>query len=254
MGNVNLHYLDIEQLSEKDRRVFVYLPNEYNEETQYPVLYMFDGHNLFFDDVAAFGKSWGLKDYLDSNNIPLVVVGVDCNHIGNNRLVEYCPYNSFNGRFDIGFGLGDNTASWFAYTLKPFIEENYSVSSDRENIGIAGSSMGGLMSMYTVCKYNQFFSKAACLSSSFDLCYQSLYDDIQQCEMDSNTKIYLDYGSNEMRTKQVLANRLEQHLEINHLLQEKGCTTYPRLVNHGYHNEETWQASLPIIIPYLFNF
>ena len=43
------------------RRVYIYLPDEYYEKPkrQYPVLYMFDGHNVFYDEDATYGKSWG---------------------------------------------------------------------------------------------------------------------------------------------------------------------------------------------------
>lgn len=43
---------------------------------------MFDGHNLFEDQEATYGKSWGLKDYLDHSGLPLIVVGMECNHRG----------------------------------------------------------------------------------------------------------------------------------------------------------------------------
>ena len=28
-------------------------------------MYMFDGHNVFFDEDATFGKSWGMNDYME---------------------------------------------------------------------------------------------------------------------------------------------------------------------------------------------
>ena len=51
----------------EQRRVYVYLPTMYEAEPdrRYPVLYMFDGQNVFFDEDATFGKSWGVADYLD---------------------------------------------------------------------------------------------------------------------------------------------------------------------------------------------
>ena len=44
------------------RRAYVYLPESYmyEPEMRYPVLYMFDGHNVFFDEDATYGKSWGM--------------------------------------------------------------------------------------------------------------------------------------------------------------------------------------------------
>ena len=52
----------------EQRRVYVYLPTMYeaDPERRYPVLYMFDGQNVFFDADATYGKSWGVADYLDS--------------------------------------------------------------------------------------------------------------------------------------------------------------------------------------------
>ena len=62
-------YIEMEGVFSGSRVINIYLPDDYNERRKkYPVLYMFDGHNLYFDEEAAFGKSWGMKEYLDSNN------------------------------------------------------------------------------------------------------------------------------------------------------------------------------------------
>ena len=65
----------------EQRRVYVYLPTMYEAEPdrRYPVLYMFDGQNVFFDEDATFGKSWGVADYLDYTDTPLIVAAVECN-------------------------------------------------------------------------------------------------------------------------------------------------------------------------------
>ena len=67
--------IEIPSLSgDKKRKAYVYLPEDYEySDRRYPVMYMFDGHNLFFDGEATFGKSWGLKDYLDRTNTPLII-------------------------------------------------------------------------------------------------------------------------------------------------------------------------------------
>ena len=46
------------------RSAYICLPEAYTYDTNrcFPVLYMFDGHNLFFDSHATYGKSWGLKE------------------------------------------------------------------------------------------------------------------------------------------------------------------------------------------------
>lgn len=48
--------------AQEERSIHLYLPAGYFEtDERYPVLYMFDGQNLFFDQDATFGKSWGLS-------------------------------------------------------------------------------------------------------------------------------------------------------------------------------------------------
>ena len=82
----------------EQRRAYVYLPTMYEAqpELRFPVLYMFDGQNVFFNEDATYGKSWGVADYLDYTDTPLIVAAIECNAGANNeRLVEYSPY-----RFD----------------------------------------------------------------------------------------------------------------------------------------------------------
>ena len=69
----------IPQLSGKmERNVYVYLPDQLGDypDARFPVLYMFDGHNVFFDSDATYGKSWGMKDYMDETGTPLIIVAV----------------------------------------------------------------------------------------------------------------------------------------------------------------------------------
>jgi predicted alpha/beta superfamily hydrolase len=45
--------------------------------------------------------------------------------------------------------------------LKPFIDKNFSTKPDQKNTFIAGSSMGGLISIYAICEYPKVFGDAA---------------------------------------------------------------------------------------------
>lgn len=54
-----------------DRNTFVYLPDDWQSSgRRYPVVYMFDGHNLFFDSTATYGTCWGLKEYMAPTRRP----------------------------------------------------------------------------------------------------------------------------------------------------------------------------------------
>ena len=71
----------------RKRKAYIYLPDGYDGvEDRYPVMYMFDGHNLFSDKEASYGKSWGLADYLDYTRTRLIIAAVECNQSGNGRL------------------------------------------------------------------------------------------------------------------------------------------------------------------------
>ena len=96
------------------RRAYIYLPESYDEEPdrRYPVMYMFDGHNVFFDEDATFGKSWGMNDYMERTGKQLIIVGVECNHQGNCRLSEYSPVTFENAELGKIRGRGSITMNW----------------------------------------------------------------------------------------------------------------------------------------------
>jgi predicted alpha/beta superfamily hydrolase len=80
-----VNYWDIkipELTGEESRKAYIYLPDSYQHENakRYPVLYMFDGHNVFFDSHATYGKCWGMKEYMDKTGLQLIIVAVECNH------------------------------------------------------------------------------------------------------------------------------------------------------------------------------
>lgn len=89
---VNRHKIQIPELTgEEERNLYIYLPDSYDwdRERYYPVLYMFDGHNVFFDSDATYGKCWGMKEYMDHTNTQVIIVAVECNHSPDNgRLKE----------------------------------------------------------------------------------------------------------------------------------------------------------------------
>ena len=69
---------------EEERRAYVYLPTMYeaDPDRRYPVLYMFDGQNVFFDSDATYGKSWGMADYLDYTDTPVIVAATRSGRAG----------------------------------------------------------------------------------------------------------------------------------------------------------------------------
>lgn len=237
----------IPQLSgKKKRNVYVYVPDFATEDMRFPVLYMFDGHNVFFDQDAAFGKSWGMKEYLEDTATPMMVVAVECNH-GKNyaRLKEYSPFIFHEERIGRIVGKGQKYMDYLVNELKPMIDEKYPTLPEREHTFIAGSSMGGLMSLYAVLDYNAVFSRAACLSPSVWTHPKKMRKLIREADVAPDTVIYMDYGSREM------ANHTGMRAcfaDITHELMQRSVHLTSRIVPNGDHCEACWEEQLPFFM------
>ena len=241
-------FVTIPQLSgEMKRRVYLYLPDSYQKEPdkRYPVLYMFDGHNVFFDADATYGKSWGMRDYMRKSKKQLIIVAVECNHEGNSRLQEYSPYNFDAPKLGPIRGKGAVYMNWLTKTLKPYIDSNFRTLPDRYNTLIAGSSMGGLMALYGVCAYNQVFRRAACLSPSLWVDVNQAMQMITKANLRKDTCIYMDYGSEEMDSHFASTGAL---MAVSNLLLAKQAHLTMRIIPGGNHSEASWEKQIPIFM------
>lgn len=230
----------------KKRNAYVYLPVGYGDsDERYPVMYMFDGQNLFDDGEATFGKSWGLKDYLDFTETPLIIAAVECNSVGNGRLSEYSPVDfSISGRPPIA-GRGKIYMNWLVKNFKPYIDENFRTLPGRENTGIGGSSMGGLMTLYALSVYNAYFSKGAALSPSLWVCGAGVPDFITKTKFRKNTTIYADYGSRELSNHSAQKSAFAATCSV---LLNKGVYLTSRIVPDGTHCESSWEKQIPFFM------
>lgn len=232
----------------EDRQLYIYLPEGYDEdyERRYPVLYMFDGQNLFLDEDATYGKSWGLLNYLEESGTQLIVVAVECNtNPENGRLSEYSPWDFNDSTFGPVVGRGRETLEWFTKELKPVIDDNFRTLPDRRNTFIAGSSMGGLMSLYAVFCYNKYFSRCAALSPSLWVNYEGLRKMVRNTRIAPNTMVYMDYGSKEMGNWPGMRNGFTKMVEV---LLKKPVFLNSRIVPHGNHSEASWERQLAFAI------
>lgn len=240
--------ITIPQLSgEKTRRAYIWLPDSYEKEPQkrYPVMYMFDGHNVFFDSDATFGKSWGMAKFMTRSKKDLIIVAIECNHEGNSRLQEYSPINFQNATLGRIKGKGRIYMNWLTKELKPFIDRSYRTLPERENTILAGSSMGGLMALYGCCVYNHVFQRAACLSPSIWVDTGKMIELIARAHIKNDTCIYMDYGSQEMFNH---AANTEALMTTSHLLLSKRVNLALRVVPGGNHSEASWEQQIPIFM------
>ena len=130
------------------------------------MLYLHDGQNLF-DGRTSFvqGRTWQVREQADAaieagEVEPLVIVGIY--NTGDRRLAEYThEYN-----WQMGGGEADAYGKLLTQELMPWIANEYRVRQDRENTGMGGSSLGGLVSLYLGLRHPEVFGKLALLSPS----------------------------------------------------------------------------------------
>lgn len=231
-----------------DKQIHLYLPEGMSESKErYPVVYMYDGHNLFFDSDATYGTSWGLGDFMAAYDKELIIVGIECSHEEGERIREYCPYPVENDYFGQVDGYGDQLMDWLVNELKPFIDDNYPTIPDREGTAIVGSSMGGLMAFYSVVAYNEVFSKAGVLSPAFGFCIPELTAELSQHEMASDTRVFFSFGEAEANEE-----RLDQLAYFNQAVVEAGGTAYMHVEAGGDHSEATWRAQNQLYMDFLW--
>lgn len=147
------------------RTIRIYTPPGYTDSEQhYRVLYLHDGQNCF-DASTAFAGEWLVDESLDALHATgdpgSIVVAID--HGGVHRFDEYNPYL----HPVYGGGQGDAYVDFLVETLKPWVDEHYRTLTTREHTGIAGSSMGGLISLYAAFREPGVFSRVGVFSPAY---------------------------------------------------------------------------------------
>lgn len=233
----------------EDRTIHVYLPNDYYQSGErYPVVYMFDGQNLFYDSDATYGTCWGIREFLDTWWKKVIVVGMECSHHGNDRLSEYSPYPINSRTFGKIPGTGEQTMQWLINELKPHVDNRYRTWSHREATAIAGSSMGGMMALYAVLRHNNVFSKAAPISPAYFYKIKEFTAEIHDNDINPDTRVFIAWGSREdsrgymRRYSTALASELDA----------LGCMTYLYRQTSGRHCEADWRKQVPMWFDYLW--
>ena len=241
-----------ELTGELTRNAYLYLPESYQYEPdrRYPVLYMFDGHNVFFDSDATYGKSWGMKEYMDGSGTQMIIAAVECNHSPDHgRLKEYSPFTFRDPGLGRITGKGEITMEWMVNTFKPFVDGNCRTMPDREHTFIAGSSMGGLMSLYALLRYNHVFSRAAALSPSLWASKSRVEEMVRGARVKPGTVLYMDYGELELKNHD---DMLRHYAKITALLMERGVLTESRIIPGGTHCEASWERQIPFFMDVIF--
>jgi enterochelin esterase-like enzyme len=263
-----------------ERNIDVWLPENYSSSKKYNVLYMHDGQMLYDPEMAWNKQAWNVDDVLTKlvteNKIQdVIVVGIW--NGGITRHIDYFPQKAFesltqsqqdsiykanrsNGQsvFNNQKVNSDNYLKFIVKELKPIIDKKYSVYTDVKHTFIAGSSMGGLISMYAICEYPKVFGGAACLSTHWPGIFAVENNPIPNAFFEylkkhlpnpKNHKIYFDYG-----TATLDAMYEPFQLKVDEIMKAKGFTFQnwsTQKFEGEEHSEKSWNKRLHIPIEFL---
>jgi predicted alpha/beta superfamily hydrolase len=221
----------------RTRRIWLYLPPGYaNSKKKYPVLYMHDGQNLF-EEKTSYSGEWGVDEYLDSifkkRKQEVIVVGIDNGNF--KRMQEYNPweFQSF------GKGEGDKYVDFLVKTLKPYIDKHYRTLKDKANTFIAGSSMGGLISLYAVLKYPQVYGGAGIFSPAFWTASGIDSTTIADAK-NVNSRLFFYTGGKEGDSMVPDMKRIEKEIEA------RSKSPVKEMIDpNARHNEAAWRKYFP---------
>ena len=236
------------------RDLIVYVPPGYDEQPDrhYPVLYMQDGQNLF-DPATSFipGRTWQMREQADdaiqAGEIePLIIVGIY--NTGERRIAEYTPERDWR----MGGGEAASYGLLLTQELMPWIASHYRVISDREQTGLGGSSLGGLVSLYLGLRHAERFGRLAILSPSVWWHNKSIlsYLNERAPEIWERPRLWLDAGDREGRRALGDVETLNRRLKANGW--RPGETLHFERIHGGTHDEAAWAKRVRPMLRFLF--
>jgi enterochelin esterase-like enzyme len=261
------------------KNIDIWLPLGYTDTLKYAVLYMHDGQMLFDPDQTWNTQAWDIDnvvtELIEKNKIrDFILVGIW--NGGQTRHQDYFPQKPFAqftqiekdtinahlqraGKVKEDFHANsDAYLKFIVEELKPFLDKKYSVYTNRENTFIAGSSMGGLISLYALCEYPKIFGGAACLSTHWVGTYTLENNPIpdgflnyleKNLPSPNDHKIYFDCGD---QTLDALYPDIQK--KVDRIMAKKGFDTTSWITKYfpgENHSEQAWNKRLHIPLEFL---
>jgi predicted alpha/beta superfamily hydrolase len=230
---------------ENERDIDIFLPPSYaHTRRRYPTIYMQDGQNLA-DPERAFAGTWRLEECLwnlAQRGLETIVVGVP--NRGAERMREYSPFPDARH----GGGGGDAYLAFIERTLKPLVDRRVRTRPERQATGIFGSSMGGLISLYSFFRAPETFGFAGAMSPSLWFGDRALIDYVERNGTPAG-RLYVDAGTDEG------AGTVRDASELARLLEQKGYVPGESMlfaaVTGGRHEEAHWAERLVPALEFL---
>jgi|LSQX01.2.fsa_nt_gb predicted alpha/beta superfamily hydrolase len=260
MDNFNIETLYLPfDYDNSERRVRIYLPENYESSNKrYPVLYMLDGQNVFFDEESYSGMSWRAILALKQTKLDdkMIIVAVD--HADENRFYDYSPYLSdfpidINGVQHYN-GHGHLFADFLVNTLKPVIDETYPTLSSRKYTAVCGSSLGGLMTAFLGSKHTDVFKFFGVFSLASYFCKTDFINSVSSNPIRKKSFYYIQTGTEEgldengKGSKSLSQEYINSSIDYCHALVKARVDVSQISLNiHAFeiHREKYWALHLP---------
>ncbi|MEO8161198.1 MAG: alpha/beta hydrolase-fold protein [Arenimonas sp.] len=232
----------------RTRTIRIYLPPSYAAgKRRYPVLYMHDGQNLF-DDATSFVGEWGVDEAMDTlakqHGLEVIVVGIDQDN--EHRTQELTAWD--NPKY--GAAEGREYMRFVVEVLKPWIDAHYRTRPGREDTGIMGSSLGGLISHYAAFEYPRIFGRIGIFSPAYWFA-PPVYELSRQQLLPPHTRMVIVAGDSEGdEPLKVVADTNRMVAELR--LEQPGLRLRADIRAGGEHNERAWRAAFPDAVLFLF--
>lgn len=242
----------------REREILVYLPDNYaTSGKRYPVLYINDGQNAFYDDRSFCGTSWGFLDYVQYTGLEIIMVAIPCNFEPYKREAEYGPWKTDRviTILETGYpgeGLGGEGEAYVQFIkdeLKPYIDATY--PTDPKDTAMVGSSGGGNITFYAALRYPETFPKCAALSCAFWYYPMQYLELVRGGDLSQLHCLYLDRGTDEGNGNSFVTNLYNYDTEMIYgALMEKehrDCVHFA-IYEGANHNEVQWRKRVPVFM------
>jgi predicted alpha/beta superfamily hydrolase len=219
------------------------------------VLYLNDGQNLFDRATAFAGVEWQVDETADRlirQEVvpPLIVIGID--NAQSERIKEYVPYRSFPP--PILRPKGKRYPAFLIDEVLPLVGERYRVANGPENTGLGGSSLGALISLYTVIERPGVFGHLLLESPSLFISNRRILKNARHSRK-WPAKVFLAIGTREAGREDKDKQVVEDVRKLERSLRDAGLDERRLLVKieeGASHNEAEWAKRFPDALSFLF--
>ena len=258
VGDLRLHEFQSHIFGNR-RMLRVWLPPEYDDPVNllryYPVFYLNDGQNLFDRGSAYTGVEWQVDETADrlireKAIPPMILVGID--NAQKDRPKEYLSYRSLNP--PQLRPQGKRYPDFLINEVMPFLYERYRIGRGPENTGLGGSSLGAIISLYTVMDRPGVFGRLLLESPSLFISNRQLLKHSLAVRQWPE-KIFLAIGTRETGNEERDKEIVDDVRELEHILRRAGLGEERLLmkIDEGAtHSEGDWARRFPGALKFLF--